>query len=148
MLRVGATPGVYGRGLQGYLKVLFAMSSGCLSSSHQFTGSEIRSMRSCLSEEAMQGARKQPGRHGGAMRQTNLIAIPSDEYRPKMAGYAGHPIIRTQNLDRLAALGLDPACADDRHSMRPADQGSPLGDIGEKSARGAPWTLCSWRCCP
>jgi choline-sulfatase len=36
---------------------------------------------------------------------TNLIVILSDEHNPKVAGYAGHPIVQTPNLDRLAARG-------------------------------------------
>ena len=39
------------------------------------------------------------------MPRTNLIVILSDEHNPKVAGYAGHPVARTPNLDRLAARG-------------------------------------------
>jgi len=39
------------------------------------------------------------------MQRTNLIVILSDEHNPKVAGYAGHPVVRTPNLDRLAARG-------------------------------------------
>lgn len=39
------------------------------------------------------------------MQRTNLIVILSDEHNPKVAGYAGHPVARTPNLDRLAARG-------------------------------------------
>ena len=39
------------------------------------------------------------------MQQSNLIVILSDEHNPKVAGYAGHPIVKTPNLDRLAARG-------------------------------------------
>ena len=35
----------------------------------------------------------------------NLIVIMSDEHNPKVAGYAGHPVIETPALDRLAARG-------------------------------------------
>jgi choline-sulfatase len=35
----------------------------------------------------------------------NLIVIMSDEHNPKVAGYAGHPVISTPNLDRVAAAG-------------------------------------------
>lgn len=35
----------------------------------------------------------------------NLLVIMSDEHNPKMLGCAGHPIIETPNLDRLAARG-------------------------------------------
>ncbi len=39
------------------------------------------------------------------MQATNLIVILSDEHNPKVAGHAGHPIVRTPNLDALAARG-------------------------------------------
>ncbi len=35
----------------------------------------------------------------------NLIVIMSDEHNPKVAGYAGHPVISTPHLDRVAAAG-------------------------------------------
>ncbi|TPG58648.1 sulfatase [Roseomonas nepalensis] len=35
----------------------------------------------------------------------NLLVIMSDEHNPKVAGYAGHPVVATPNLDRLAARG-------------------------------------------
>jgi choline-sulfatase len=36
----------------------------------------------------------------------NLLIIMSDEHNPKMLGCAGHPIVETPNLDRLAASGV------------------------------------------
>jgi len=39
------------------------------------------------------------------MRPANLLVIMSDEHNPKIAGYAGHPIVRTPHLDALAARG-------------------------------------------
>lgn len=35
----------------------------------------------------------------------NLLVIMSDEHNPKIAGYEGHPVAETPNLDRLAARG-------------------------------------------
>jgi choline-sulfatase len=35
----------------------------------------------------------------------NLVVIMSDEHNPKVAGYAGHPVVSTPALDRLAASG-------------------------------------------
>ena len=35
----------------------------------------------------------------------NLLILMSDEHNPKVLGCAGHPIIRTPNLDALAAQG-------------------------------------------
>ena len=40
-----------------------------------------------------------------AARPRNLLVILSDEHNPKVMGCAGHPFIRTPNLDRLAARG-------------------------------------------
>lgn len=39
------------------------------------------------------------------MSAPNLLVIMSDEHNPKIAGYAGHPIVRTPALDALAARG-------------------------------------------
>ena len=39
------------------------------------------------------------------MKPTNLLFIMSDEHNPKMLGCAGHPLVRTPNLDRLADGG-------------------------------------------
>ncbi|MGH8789869.1 MAG: sulfatase-like hydrolase/transferase, partial [Cupriavidus necator] len=36
----------------------------------------------------------------------NLLIIMSDEHNPKMLGCAGHPLVETPNLDRLAAGGV------------------------------------------
>jgi len=35
----------------------------------------------------------------------NLLVIMSDEHNPKIAGYAGHPVIGTPTLDAFAAHG-------------------------------------------
>jgi choline-sulfatase len=35
----------------------------------------------------------------------NFLVIMSDEHNPKIAGYAGHPVVDTPNLDALAARG-------------------------------------------
>ena len=35
----------------------------------------------------------------------NTIVIMSDEHNPKVSGYAGHPVVSTPHLDRLAASG-------------------------------------------
>ena len=39
------------------------------------------------------------------MPPTNLLIILSDEHNPKVAGYTGHPVVQTPNLDALAARG-------------------------------------------
>ena len=46
--------------------------------------------------------------HGGLRRveQPNILVIMSDEHNHRLAGYAGNPLARTPNLDRLAASGV------------------------------------------
>lgn len=39
------------------------------------------------------------------MRPANLVIIMSDEHHPRAMGVAGHPLVLTPNLDRLAAHG-------------------------------------------
>src|SRR5690242_3047330 len=45
-------------------------------------------------------------RYDMAKTAKNLLIIMSDEHNPKMLGCAGHPIVETPNLDRLAAGGV------------------------------------------
>ena len=45
------------------------------------------------------------------LRPANLLVIMSDEHNPKLMGSAGHPFIRTPNLDRLAARGTSYSAA-------------------------------------
>ena len=40
------------------------------------------------------------------MKPANLLFILSDEHNPRVLGAAGHPIVKTPNLDRLAAGGV------------------------------------------
>ena len=39
------------------------------------------------------------------MQPSNLLIILSDQHHPRMMGCAGHPLVRTPNMDRLAARG-------------------------------------------
>jgi choline-sulfatase len=39
------------------------------------------------------------------MQPTNLIIIMSDEHNPKVMGCSGHPLVKTPNIDALAAAG-------------------------------------------
>src|SRR5262245_27156756 len=39
------------------------------------------------------------------MKPANLVVILSDQHNPRALGCAGHPIVKTPNLDRLAASG-------------------------------------------
>ena len=55
----------------------------------------------------------------------NVLFITSDEHNAKMLGCAGHPVVKTPNLDRLAAQGVrctkaycaQPICAPTRQTM-------------------------------
>lgn len=40
------------------------------------------------------------------MKPRNMLFIMSDEHNPRVLGAAGHPMIRTPNMDRLAASGV------------------------------------------
>lgn len=40
------------------------------------------------------------------MKPMNLLVIMDDEHNKKVTGYSGHPIVKTPNLDRLAARGM------------------------------------------
>ena len=40
------------------------------------------------------------------MKPRNMLFIMCDEHNPRVLGCAGHPMIRTPNLDRLAARGV------------------------------------------
>ena len=61
----------------------------------------------------------------GAARDWNILVITSDEHNPKIMGCAGHPMIRTPAIDRLAREGTmftraycaDPICAPTRQSI-------------------------------
>jgi choline-sulfatase len=44
--------------------------------------------------------------HAGVPRSPNLVVLLSDQHRADVMGCAGHPVVRTPNLDRLAAQGL------------------------------------------
>jgi choline-sulfatase len=39
------------------------------------------------------------------MKPTNLLIIMSDEHNPKIIGCSGHPVVKTPNIDALAAAG-------------------------------------------
>ena len=42
----------------------------------------------------------------GHIKPANLLFILCNEHNPRVLGCAGHPMIRTPNLDRLAASGV------------------------------------------
>jgi arylsulfatase A-like enzyme len=42
----------------------------------------------------------------GSERRPNFLLILTDQFHPGCLGYAGHPAVRTPNIDRLAAAGV------------------------------------------
>ena len=83
------------------------------------------------------------GKSGSGDRRPNILVIMSDEHDPAVMGCSGHPLVRTPNLDRLAAAGTvfdsaycnSPICVPSRmsfftgnycHRIRVWDLGSPL----------------------
>jgi len=65
-------------------------------------------------------------RRGGATaRRPNIVFVCSDQHSGRVLGANGHPIVRTPNLDRIAALGVNfrnaytgnPVCAPGRAAM-------------------------------
>lgn len=59
------------------------------------------------------------------MSRPNVLYIMSDQHNAKLAGYTGHPVVQTPNLDRLAAEGVrfdnaiaqNPICTPSRTSF-------------------------------
>ncbi len=45
-------------------------------------------------------------REGGTDRRPNILFLMTDQHNAGCAGFAGHPIVRTPNLDRLASQGI------------------------------------------
>lgn len=58
-------------------------------------------------------------------KKPNILIIITDQFNPKCLGYAGHPLVKTPHLDRLAAKGINfsrmytpqPLCMPARASM-------------------------------
>src|SRR5207248_10703116 len=88
------------------------------------------------------GRRRRRPRNRRAMKPTNLLFILSDEHSRRVLGCYGHTMIRTPNLDRLAARGVrftdaycnSPICVPSRaalatgryvHNIRFWDNGIP-----------------------
>ena len=74
---------------------------------------------------------------GGSPRppaQPNLVFVLSDQHAYKYCGFMGHPIVRTPNLDRIAARGVvfrntycgNPVCAPSRAGMLSGAYGSDV----------------------
>jgi len=70
-------------------------------------------LRRCREPGRLDRTFRPPVHPDGSVMQTpsNLLVIMSDEHNPKVAGYAGHPVVATPALDRLAATGTRFAAA-------------------------------------
>ena len=49
---------------------------------------------------------RSPGPGGVGMRRPNILFITLDQWRGDCLGSAGHPVVETPNLDRLACEGV------------------------------------------
>jgi choline-sulfatase len=73
---------------------------------------------------------------------TNLLIVISDEHRRDAMGCAGHPIVRTPHLDRLAANGAlfeaaytpSPMCVPTRAAIACGDHVHRIGLLGQRHA--------------
>ncbi len=61
----------------------------------------------------------------GVKKKPNIVFICSDQHSYRFSGFAGHPVVKTPNLDRIAASGVvfsdtysgNPVCVPGRSSM-------------------------------
>ena len=75
------------------------------------------------------------------MKPTNLIFIMSDEHNKRVLGCYGHPMIKTPNLDALAARGTRftnaytncPICVPARASFATGQYVSPASLLGQRA---------------
>lgn len=58
-----------------------------------------------LSPALASGARGEADKASATPAQPNIVFILSDQHAYKYCGFMGHPIVRTPNLDRIAARG-------------------------------------------
>ena len=74
------------------------------------------------------------------MTPANLLFLLSDEHNPGCAGFRGHPLVKTPNLDRLAARGTDftaaytscPICVPARASLATGRHVHEIGLLGQR----------------
>src|SRR5574340_22931 len=79
-----------------------------------------------------------------AGRQPNIVFICSDQHCGRILGAAGHPIIRTPNLDRLARMGVllrntysgNPVCVPGRASMMSGRYASDVNSYCNSTVMG------------
>ncbi|MBI3974368.1 MAG: sulfatase-like hydrolase/transferase [Chloroflexi bacterium] len=86
----------------------------------------------------------------------NILFIISDQHNPKYLGHAGHPVVKTPNLDRLAAEGVrfttaitqNPICTPSRMSFFSGQYCHNHGYYGLNgpNPNGLPTVLGHFRC--
>ena len=72
---------------------------------------------------------------GGLVNRPNIVFICSDQHSHNYMGYAGHPLVQTPNLDRIASEGMvfenaycgSPVCVPGRSSMMTGMNASDCG---------------------
>jgi len=57
-----------------------------------------------MKTELARSALEQAG--GGPAKRPNFLIFITDQFHPSCLGYAGHPLVRAPNIDRLAASGM------------------------------------------
>src|SRR6266540_1039459 len=81
---------------------------------------------------------------GAAGQRPNIVFVCSDQHSGRVLGAAGHPIVRTPNLDRLAGMGVlfrntytgNPVCAPGRASMMSGGFASDAGSYCNSTQLG------------
>lgn len=90
-----------------------------------------------LSPALASAARGEADRRSATPAQPNIVFILSDQHAYKYCGFMGHPIVRTPNLDRIAARGVvfqntycgNPVCAPSRAGMLSGAYGSDVNSF-------------------
>ncbi len=98
----------------------------------QFLNTSAAAVAAGLSGQAL-GA----GRHDEPARQPNIVLLVGEQHNPRVLGCAGHPVVRTPNLDRLAIEGVycpnaysaTPLCVPGRVSMFTSRFGHATGVV-------------------
>ncbi len=81
------------------------------------------------------------GKTGDLKKRPNILFICSDQHSFKYNGYAGHPVVRTPNLDRLSEEGItfedaysaSPVCVPGRAGLMTGMYPSDVGSYGNST---------------
>ena len=91
----------------------------------------LRTLLACLAVLAVPGS----GLAWAESTVDGIVVIVSDDHRSDLLGAAGHPIVQTPNLDRLAAGGVRFGNAFVTTSICAASRASILTGLPERSHR-------------